>query len=184
MDLKRSTLLCFTLFFLTILIPTLSELCNPHDKKVLLEIQAAFNNPYTLISWKPDVDCCTTWNNVECDPITNRITSLSILSYDQVSGHIPPQVGDLPYLEQLVIRKQPNVTGPIQPAIAKLKNLKWLRLGWNNLSGSVPDFIRQLKNLTFIELNYNHLTGSIPSSLSLLPNLASLRLDRNKLTGI
>ncbi|XP_062004683.1 polygalacturonase inhibitor-like [Rosa rugosa] len=183
MDLKLSTLLCFTLLLCTILIPTLSELCNPQDKKVLLEIKTAFNNPYTLTSWNPDVDCCTTWYNVECDPITNRINSLTILSYDRISGQIPPQVGDLPYLETLVIRKQPNITGPIQPSIAKLKHLKTLRLGWNNLSGSVPDFISQLKNLTFLELYYNNLTGSIPSSLSQLPNLASLRLDRNKLTG-
>lgn len=185
MDLKLSTLLCFTLSLSsTILIPTLSELCNPQDKKVLLEIKAALNNPYILISWNPDVDCCTTWNNVECDPTTNRITSLTVFGDDRVTGQIPAQVGDLPYLKTLVLRKLPNLTGPIQPSIAKLKHLKWLRLSWNGLSSSVPGFLSQLKNLTFLELNFNNLTGSIPSSLSQLPNLASLRLDRNKLTGI
>nr|CAF04489.1 putative polygalacturonase-inhibiting protein [synthetic construct] len=183
MDLKLSTLLCFTLLLSsTILIPTLSELCNPQDKKVLLEIKAALNNPYILISWNPDVDCCTTWNNVECDPTTNRITSLTVFGDNRVTGQIPAQVGDLPFLETLVLRKLPNLTGPIQPSIAKLKHLKWLRLSWNGFSGSVPGFLSQLKNLTFLELNFNNLTGSIPSSLSQLPNLASLRL-RNKLTG-
>ncbi|KAM5558964.1 hypothetical protein ABKV19_020559 [Rosa sericea] len=183
MDLKLSTLLCFSLFFSTILTPTLSELCNPQDKKVLFEIKTAFNNPYILSSWKSNADCCTDWYNVECDPNTNRINSLTIFTDDRLTGQIPAQVGDLPYLETLVLRKLPNLTGPIQPSIAKLKHLKTLRLSWNGLSGSVPDFLSQLKNLTFLELNFNNFTGSIPSSLSQLPNLASLRLDRNKFTG-
>nr|ABV04088.1 polygalacturonase-inhibiting protein [Fragaria x ananassa]ABV04089.1 polygalacturonase-inhibiting protein [Fragaria x ananassa] len=183
MDLKLSTLLCISLFFSTILTPTLSELCNPTDKKVLFEIKTAFNNPYILSSWKSDADCCTDWYNVECDPNTNRINSLTIFTDDRLTGQIPAQVGDLPYLETLVLRKLPNLTGPIQPSIVKLKHLKMLRLSWNGLSGSVPDFLSQLKNLTFLELNYNNFTGSVPSSLSKLPNLLALHLDRNQLTG-
>ncbi|KAK9921761.1 hypothetical protein M0R45_030258 [Rubus argutus] len=136
MDLKLSTLLCFILSLLSpILIPTLSELYNPQDKNALLEIKTALTNPYILISWNPDVDCCTTWNNVECDPNTNRITYLTFFGDDRVTGQIPAQVGDLPFLETLVLRKLPNLTGPIQPSIAKLKHLNWLRLSWNDLLG-------------------------------------------------
>ncbi|BBH07415.1 polygalacturonase inhibiting protein 1 [Prunus dulcis] len=181
MDLKLSTLLCLTLLFSTILNPALSELCNPKDKKVLLQIKKAFNNPYILSSWKPKRDCCD-WYSVTCDSTTNRVNSFTLFS-GGLSGQIPPQVGDLPYLELLQFHKQPNLTGPIQPSIAKLKSLKLLRLSWTNISGSVADFLSQLKNLTFLELSFNNLTGSIPSSLSQLPNLEVLHLDRNKLTG-
>ncbi|BFG38214.1 hypothetical protein CerSpe_244880 [Prunus speciosa] len=181
MDHKLSTLLCLTLLFSTILNPALSELCNPEDKKVLLQIKKAFNDPYVLTSWKSETDCCD-WYCVTCDSTTNRINSLTIFA-GQVSGQIPTQVGDLPYLETLEFHKQPNLTGPIQPSIAKLKSLKELRLSWTNISGSVPDFLSQLKNLTFIDLSFSNFTGSIPSSLSQLPNLNAIRLDRNKLTG-
>ncbi|XP_008241037.1 PREDICTED: polygalacturonase inhibitor [Prunus mume] len=160
--------------------PALSELCNPKDKKVL-QIKKAFNNPYILSSWMPERDCCD-WYSVTCDSTTNRVNSLTLFS-GGLSGQIPPQVGDLPYLEFLQFHKQPNLTGPIQPSIAKLKSLNELDLSWTSISGSVPDFLSQLKNLTFLDLSFNNLTGSIPSSLSQLPNLDVLHLDRNKLTG-
>ncbi|KAF2307815.1 hypothetical protein GH714_032060 [Hevea brasiliensis] len=160
----------------------LKKLCNHHDKKVLLQIKQDFGNPYLLASWKADTDCCTQWYQVECDSTTHRIISLTIFA-GNLSGEIPPAVGDLPYLQTLVFHKLTNVTGPIQPAIAKLKSLNFLRLSWLSLTGSVPDFLGQLKNLTFLDLAFNRLSGSIPSSLALLPNLGALHLDRNRLTG-
>ncbi|KAJ8756238.1 hypothetical protein K2173_025050 [Erythroxylum novogranatense] len=161
---------------------SLSELCNPQDKTVLLQIKQHFGNPYLLASWKPDADCCTSWYQVECDSTSNRIISLTIFS-GNLSGQIPAAVGDLPFLETLVFRKLTDITGPVQPAIAKLKHLKTLRLSWLNLTGSVPDFISELKNLTFLDLSFNTLSGSIPSSLALLRNINAIHLDRNKLTG-
>ncbi|KAJ4728954.1 Polygalacturonase-inhibitor protein [Melia azedarach] len=176
----NTSLFSFFLLFL-LFSPSLSDLCNPSDKKVLLKIKKAFNNPYILASWNPDTDCCD-WYTVTCDLTTNRINSLTIFAGD-LPGQIPPEVGDLPYLETLEFHKLTNLTGPIQPAIAKLKNLKFLRLSWTNLSGPVPDFLSQLNKLTFLDLSFNSLSGSIPSSLSKLQNLDALHLDRNKLTG-
>ncbi|XP_062082879.1 polygalacturonase inhibitor-like [Humulus lupulus] len=170
------------LFFTTLLLhPALSELCNQNDKRVLLQIKKAFNDPYVLTSWHEDTDCCE-WYCVECDSKTHRITSLSVIA-GSLSGPIPPQVGDLPYLENLDLHKQVNLTGPIPPAIAKLKRLKSLRLDWTSLSGSVPGFLSQLTSLTSLDLSFNKLAGPIPASLSKLPKLNYLRLDRNKLTG-
>lgn len=54
---------------------------------------------------------------------------------------------------------------------------------WTNVSGPIPPFLAQLKNLENLHLSFNNLFGPIPSSLSQLPNLTSLHLDRNKLTG-
>ncbi|RVX09760.1 Polygalacturonase inhibitor [Vitis vinifera] len=161
--------------------PSLSERCNPKDKKVLLQIKKALDNPYILASWNPNTDCCG-WYCVECDLTTHRINSLTIFS-GQLSGQIPDAVGDLPFLETLIFRKLSNLTGQIPPAIAKLKHLKMVRLSWTNLSGPVPAFFSELKNLTYLDLSFNNLSGPIPGSLSLLPNLGALHLDRNHLTG-
>ncbi|XP_050227622.1 polygalacturonase inhibitor [Mercurialis annua] len=159
-----------------------SELCNPQDKKILLRIKQHFGNPYFLSSWKSDADCCKAWYSVECDRVTHRIISLSLFA-GELSGQIPPEVGDLVNLQSLTFHKLSNITGPIQPTISKLKHLRFLRLNWLNLTGSVPEFVSQLKNLTFLDFSFNSLSGSIPSSLSLLPNLDALHLDRNDLTG-
>nr|CAA88846.1 polygalacturonase inhibitor [Actinidia deliciosa] len=177
----KSTTAISLLLFLSLLSPSLSDRCNPNDKKVLLRIKQALNNPYLLASWNPDNDCCD-WYNVDCDLTTNRIIALTIFS-GNISGQIPAAVGDLPYLQTLIFRKLSNLTGQIPSAISKLSNLKMVRLSWTNLSGPVPSFFSQLKNLTFLDLSFNDLTGSIPSSLSKLTNLDAIHLDRNKLTG-
>lgn len=170
---------------LILLSNAVSELCNPQDKKVLLQIKKDLNNPYLLASWNPDTDCCS-WYTVTCDSKTHRINSLTIFSSvpdTNFSAQIPPSVGLLPYLETLEFHKLPKLTGPLQPAIAKLAHLKFLRISWTNLSGPVPSFLASLTNLTFLDLSFNNLTGSIPGSLSQLPNLQALHLDRNHLTG-
>ncbi|KFK25084.1 hypothetical protein AALP_AA8G063900 [Arabis alpina] len=179
----KTTTLLFFLFTLFLTTSISKELCHRDDKNTLLKIKKSLNNPYNIIAWDPKSDCCS-WTAIECGnaTINYRVTSLDI-SDDQISGQIPPEVGDLPYLQTLIFRKLSNLTGPIQPTIAKLKYLRFLRLSWTNLTGPVPGFLSQLRNLEYIDLSFNDLSGSIPSSLSLLPKLGYLELSRNKLTG-
>ncbi|CAH8295769.1 unnamed protein product [Eruca vesicaria subsp. sativa] len=177
---NKTTTLLLLLFPLLFTTSLSKDLCHKDDKNALLKIKKAMNNPYSFISWDPKDDCCT-WNSVECGN-ANRITSLD-LSNDDVSAQIPPEVGDLPYLQYLIFRKLPNLTGEIPPTIVKLKYLKYLWISWTSLTGPVPEFLSQLKNLEYINLSFNKLSGSIPGSLSLLPKLEFLELSRNKLTG-
>ncbi|BAT79834.1 hypothetical protein VIGAN_02277400 [Vigna angularis var. angularis] len=83
--------------------------------------------------------------------VTKKPTEyLDISSSDpdsDVSGQIPPSVGDLPYLQFLTFHKLPNLVGPIQPTIAKLTKLKSLIITNTGISGPVPDFLSQLTNL-------------------------------------
>ncbi|KAF2571349.1 hypothetical protein F2Q70_00006514 [Brassica cretica] len=185
MDNKTHTTLLFSLlFFITHLTNASSkDQCNQNDKKTLLKIKKSLNNPYHLASWDPKSDCCA-WNSLECDDATvnRRVISLTIFSA-QISGQIPPEVGDLPYLQKLVFRKITNLTGQIPHTITKLKYLRFLRLSWTNVTGPVPEFLSQLMNLDYLNLSFNELSGSIPSSLSLLPKLLYVDLSRNKLTG-
>ncbi|KAJ8564488.1 hypothetical protein K7X08_000948 [Anisodus acutangulus] len=172
------------LLFLSIPLPSLSERCNPNDKKALLEIKKGLGNPYDLITWDPKTDCCTDWAKVtlSCDDKTNRVTSLNLFKID-VASHLSPAFGDLPYLKSLDINNVRNLSGPIPPTITKLSKLTFLRISQTNISGPVPEFLSKLKNITYINLSYNNLVGTIPPSLSTLSNLEFLRLDRNKLTG-
>ncbi|GKV34618.1 hypothetical protein SLEP1_g42981 [Rubroshorea leprosula] len=75
----------------TLLCLSSSELCHPEDKKVLLDIKKAFNDPYVLSSWDPKADCCH-WLCVECDPTSHRIITLTIMADNKISGPIPPQI--------------------------------------------------------------------------------------------
>ena len=58
-----------------------------------------------------------------------------------------------------------QLTGSIPPEIGNLTNLTWLDLGNNGLTGSIPPEIGNLTNLTHLNLRYNQLNGEIPESL-------------------
>ena len=77
-----------------------------------------------------------------------------------------------------------NLTGEIPPEIGNLTNLTELFLRSNELTGSIPSEIGNLTNLTYLLLYNNQLTGSIPSEIGNLTNLNSLFLDNNQLSGI
>ncbi|XP_076905231.1 polygalacturonase inhibitor-like [Bidens hawaiensis] len=159
-----------------------SKPCNKNDEKVLFQIKKSLGNPYLLASWQTTLDCCK-WYCLKCNKTTGRVIELTIFS-GNISGQIPPEVGDLPYLQTLEFRKLTNLTGQIPSSITKLTQLTMLRLSWTNLSGPVPSFISQLTNLNFLDLSFNNLTGTIPPELAKLTKLNGLHLDRNKLTGV
>lgn len=166
--------------FSTFLHPSLSELCNPEDKKALLQIKQALNNPSILASWDPQTDCCD-WLYVQCND-NHRINSI-IIENGKLEGPIPPQVGNLPYLKVLEFITNPKLTGPIPPTIAKLKRLQFFRISKANITGPIPEFIAEMKSLKSVEISSARLTGQILSSLSGLSNLTELNLNRNLLTG-
>ncbi|KAM0027675.1 putative leucine-rich repeat-containing, plant-type, leucine-rich repeat domain superfamily [Helianthus debilis subsp. tardiflorus] len=169
------------LIFICLPTPSLSQRCNKNDENVLFQIKKSLGNPYLLASWQTTLDCCQ-WYLVKCNKTTGRIIELTIFS-GNISGQIPSEVGNLPYLQTLVFRKLTNLTGQIPSTITKLTHLTMLRLSWTNLSGPVPSFLSQLTNLNFLDLSFNNLTGSIPPELAKLTKLGALHLDRNKLTG-
>ncbi|XP_076905235.1 polygalacturonase inhibitor-like [Bidens hawaiensis] len=172
------------LIFLSLPTPSLSvsKPCNKNDEKVLFQIKKSLGNPYHLASWQTTLDCCK-WYCLKCNKTTGRVVELTISS-GNISGQIPPEVGDLPYLQTLEFRKLTNLTGQIPSSISKLTHLTMLTLSWTNLTGPVPSFLSQLKNLDYLDLSFNTLTGSIPSELATLPKLTEMNLSRNKLTGV
>ncbi|KAK7290462.1 hypothetical protein RIF29_04905 [Crotalaria pallida] len=162
---------------------SLSEKCNPQDKKALLQIKKDLNNPTFLSSWNPHIDCCDmTWEGISCQYKTNRVQSIS-LSVNHHAFQIPPSIGNLPYLEILFLFEFPRLTGLIPEAISNLTKLQFLTISSTSISGPIPNFLAKLKNLADLDLSFNKLSGTLPPSLSQLNKLVRFDFDNNKLTG-
>ncbi|KEH41286.1 putative leucine-rich repeat-containing, plant-type, leucine-rich repeat domain, L [Medicago truncatula] len=179
-----ATKLFLLLILLSHVASSLSEECHPQDKRTLLQIKKELNNPTLLSSWKPHTNCCdSSWYGVICAPSNNRVYSLLIEMNEDLASPFPPSIGNLPYLESLLLYQLPNLTGSIPRSITKLTDLKSLTIKKTGISGPIPNFMAKLKSLTFLDLSENHLSGTLPFNLFHLPNIEAVLLQNNKLTG-
>ena len=138
-------------------------------------------------SWQSDCGCVEADNSGEyvilwgvCFNIETT-TGLS-LSSNQLTGEIPPEIGNLTNLTWLKLNDN-QLTGEIPSEIGNLTNLTDLRLYNNQLTGEIPPEIGNLTNLTSLSLAYNQLSGEIPPEIGNLTNLTGLYLYDNQLTG-
>ena len=116
----------------------------------------------------------------ECYSIEN--TTQLDLGNNQLTGSIPPEIGNLTNLTWLYLSNN-QLTGPIPPESGNLNNLIYLDLGSNQLTGSIPLEIGNLTNLEWLYLSNNQLTEEIPLEIGNLNNLIYLDLFNNQLTG-
>ena len=103
------------------------------------------------------------WSGVTTDD-NGRVTEL-YLGSNQLSGEIPPELGNLASLSTLSLGGN-QLSGEIPLALGNLANLSRLSLGNNQLSGEIPPELGNLANLTSLFLSGNQLSGCVPSSLS------------------
>ncbi len=114
--------------------------------------------------------------------LTGDRVRLLRLSHNQLTGSIPPELGNLTKLEHLYLQRN-NLTGSIPGKLGNLTNLKALWGFDNQLTGSIPPGLGNLTNLRILFLRDNQLTGSIPPELGNLTNVGDIHLNRNQLTG-
>ncbi|MGB0383616.1 MAG: clostripain-related cysteine peptidase [Ardenticatenaceae bacterium] len=119
------------------------------------------------------------WYGLTCSG--GRISELSMHN-NQLSGSIPPELGNLANLTHLNLRSN-ELSGSIPAELGNLANLTSLWLYNNQLSGSIPAQLGNLANLTSLWLYNNQLSGSIPPELGNLANLTNLALLGNLLSG-
>ena len=120
------------------------------------------------------------WYGVETND-QGRVVALK-LPENNLSGRIPPQLGNLGQLRELSLARN-LLSGPIPPQLGNLSNLSQLDLNGNQLTGSIPPRLGSLSNLSTMHLYWNGLTGPIPSELGNLSMLRVLGLGLNGLTG-
>ena len=126
-----------------------------------------------------DTNTPCSWYGVRCS--AGHVTRLS-LSYNQLTGGIPPELGNLANLQGLSLWGN-QLSGSIPPQLSNLTNLQDLYLYDNQLSGSIPLELGNLANLQTLRLDSNQLTGSILPELGNLTDLTWLDLSSNQLSG-
>jgi hypothetical protein len=101
--------------------------------------------------WLTDDSACA-WNGVRCDCFDQRVEEID-LSENNVSGFIPNEVGMIPTLISL-----------------------WLRR--NKLTGSVPSLaLGAMPSLSVLYLDQNNFTGTIGADLAASGALSKCRVD-------
>ena len=131
------------------------------------------------LNWSADI-LITEWDGIAVGDFGVKTLELGD---NELTGVIPPELGDLSQLEWLSLYDN-ELTGVIPPELGDLSQLEWLDLGGNELTGSIPPELSQLVALRGLYLYGNELVGSIPAELSQLTDLRGLRLDNNGLTGV
>ncbi len=120
----------------------------------------------------------------EIPPELGNLANLTelFLYENQLSGEIPLELGNLANLDDLILSNN-QLSGEIPLELGNLANLDDLILSNNQLSGEIPPELGNLANLESLGLRGNQLSGEIPPELGNLANLEYLRLDRNQLSG-
>ena len=113
-------------------------------------------------SWLSDTSIGE-WFGVTTDG-DGRVINLR-LGENQLSGEIPPELGNLANLRTLVLRSN-QLIGEIPPELGNLANLTELAIIFSKLSGEIPPELGNLANLRSLYLSGNQLSGEIPPELS------------------
>ncbi|KAM3337329.1 hypothetical protein P3S68_031654 [Capsicum galapagoense] len=191
--------------FFTLLYLFTITFASTEEATALLKWKSTFKNQNNslLASWQPSSDACSDWYGVSC--INGRVNRLNItnasvfgtlydflfsslpfleylnLSRNNLSGTIPPEIGNLTNLIYLDLSIN-QISGKIPPQIGSLARLHTLYIFDNNLNGSILEEIGYLSSLTGLALSTNSLNGSIPASLGNLKNLNYVELFNNQLS--
>ncbi|KAJ3679958.1 hypothetical protein LUZ60_016236 [Juncus effusus] len=175
MSLTPTPFLLLLLFFSGQVLFSSAALCDNSDKAALISIKSALNNPPGLSTWSSKTSCCS-WDGIECNTTTGRVTSLTIFAQN-ISAQIPSAIADLTAL-QTINMPYNRFYGSIPSSLGRLPDLTFLRLDGNLLTGRIP------AELTVLDLSLvgNRLSGPLPLSFA-KANFADLDLSDNQLSG-
>lgn len=100
--------------------------------------------------------------------ISSPFPTVLQLSYNQLTGSIPTQLGSLKKLSVFSVQSN-QLTGAIPASLGDLSSLMRLDLSFNHLFGSIPVRLADLPLLGVLNIQNNTLSGSVPPSMSALP---------------
>ncbi|KAL7583461.1 hypothetical protein Lser_V15G44784 [Lactuca serriola] len=150
-----------------------------NDYAYLQTLKSAWKN--TPPNWDDKPDPCSGWDGITCT--NGRVTSIILLSMSLIGTLTGGDIEQFSELQILNLSYNKRLTGPLPPAIGKLKKLTNLILIDCGFSGRLPDTLGSLENLISMSLNSNNFTGAIPPSIGNIKNLYWLDLGDNRLSG-
>ena len=153
---------------------------NTTDSLALLSLHNATNGSNWTITWDLSQPV-STWYGVTLNA-SGRVISLN-LTYNELSGSLPPELGNLTALYLDLNLSYNQLTGNIPPELGNLTELTAFWLFGNNLTGNIPPELGGLVNLRNLDLSENQLTGNIPPELGNLNKMWFFKLDDNQLSG-
>ena len=130
------------------------------EKEALISLYNATQGQNWMSSWNLESPV-STWDGVTVED--NKVIALD-LSFNNLQGQLPEQIGDLIYLKELVLFRN-KLEGSIPASIGNLNELKVLNLAFNKLEGTLPDSIGNLTSLVTLEAFMNNLEGEIPTTI-------------------
>lgn len=105
------------------------------------------------------------------------------LSFNQISGSFPSNVGNFGQLESLDLSHN-NFSGQIPEAVDSLVSLRVLKFDHNGFQMSIPRGLLGCQSLVSLDLSSNQLEGSLPDGFaSAFQKLKALNIARNKIHG-
>ncbi|KAL3513123.1 hypothetical protein ACH5RR_025840 [Cinchona calisaya] len=147
---------------------------------------APFSFVYKLLTRKK---CRNLWDRLlkgyglfqVCRPGSN-IRTLDISGYlqlsgNQLSGEVPPEIGNMRNFSMLHLGIN-QFYGKL-PSEIELIRLVVLNITQNNFSGEIPTEIGSIKCLQNLDLSYNNFSGTFPASFSSLSDLSKFNISYN-----
>ena len=109
-------------------------------------------------SWSSKTSFCN-WMGVSCSLRRQRVTALDLSSMGLL-GTIPPQLGNLSFLQYLILYNN-SFHGDLPSEIGNLRRLQVMDIGSNKLSlVIVPESFGNLHRLEELRFDGNNLTGT------------------------
>ncbi len=153
--------------------------CRQDDSLTLVTLYNSMNGSNWTNTWTL-TQPINTWNGITLNA-WGCVEAID-LSENQLSGTIPPEIGNFSYLTSLNLGDN-QITGAIPPEIANLIRLEELQIDNNQLTGNIPVGFGNLTHLSALNLSNNQLTDAIPSEIGEASNLTYLNLSDNTLSG-
>ncbi|CAA3015765.1 phytosulfokine receptor 1 [Olea europaea subsp. europaea] len=141
--------------------------------------------------------------------ICSNSTRLSVLNlgFNNLSGNLPPGIGNCTSLEDLCLSsnllsgglpenlfwlpklanlslQENRFSGQLSGLFGNLSNLVRVDISLNGFSGNLPDVFHRFGKLNYFSAESNSFTGKIPQTLANSPTIASLSLRNNSLSDM
>jgi len=133
---------------------------NFTDQSALLAFKDHITfDPQNMLAhnWSSKTSYCN-WMGVSCSLRRQRVTALDLSSMGLL-GTIPPQLGNLSFLQSLTLYNN-SFHGDLPSEIGNLRRLQLMDIGSNKLSLVIPESFGNLHRLEGLRFDGNNLTGT------------------------